>query len=107
MYSGIFSADKQNHPIVSIHTSITGKTLKSTGLSRAFSEIVRGNFHKARIYNPYSLLIFIFFVIQFFQRIIVSILITYSSIKQNKVVLIDSVLSILLFLFCFKNFILF
>ena len=50
VYSGIFSSANP-HPIKSYHT----EQVISTGLSRAFSEIVRLNFIQAKHFNPYSI----------------------------------------------------
>ena len=70
IYSGIFSAEKENHPIKSACKTITGEPCKSTGLSRSFSEIVRFKFESAKSYNKFSIKIFLFFLIQlFFQDI--------------------------------------
>jgi hypothetical protein len=43
-------------------------------MSRAFSEIIRGNLRSAKEYNPDSPLIFAFFLIQGIQRITVSLI---------------------------------
>lgn len=103
IYSGFFSADKNNHPVPSIYENFTGKPAPSSGLSRAFSEIVRGNLEKARDYNIDSLLIFSFFLIQFIQRIFVMLLL-YKQIPPYKYLIsADLVLSLLLFLYCFKG----
>jgi hypothetical protein len=74
LYSVIFSAGKDNHPLPSFYEEITGKPAPSSGMSRAFSEIVRGNFESARKYNPDSVRIFAFFAVQGIQRLVVSLL---------------------------------
>ncbi|PLX13506.1 MAG: hypothetical protein C0597_11600, partial [Marinilabiliales bacterium] len=51
IYSGIFSAEKNNHPIKSSCAEIQGHPCKSEGLSRSFSEIVRLRFDTAKFYN--------------------------------------------------------
>ena len=106
IYSGIFSAEKQNHPIPSIHTRLTGQPTMSTGMSRAFSEIVRGHILKAKEYNPYCIRIFLFFAIQFLLRITITIALNLKLLKYNTIRVADISLSILLFLVCFKDFIL-
>lgn len=100
VYSGIFSADTP-HPIKSAHAN----PVISTGLSRAFSEIVRGNFSAALAYNPYSISIFLFFFIQFFLRVIFFILMFRNIFSKNHLVLADILLSVLLFLRAFGRFI--
>jgi hypothetical protein len=74
LYSGIFSAERDNHPVPSFYEEITGKPSPSAGMSRAFSEIIRGNINSARQYNPDSPMIFAFFIIQGIQRLTVSLL---------------------------------
>ncbi|KPK87627.1 MAG: hypothetical protein AMS27_01835 [Bacteroides sp. SM23_62_1] len=105
IYSGLFSAEKDNHPIPSIYEKITGEPTASSGLSRSFSEIVRGRFDSARSYNQYGIPVFIFFFIQFFQRIIVSILRYKMTIHRRWLLIGDVIISIALFLYCFKGFI--
>jgi len=103
IYSGLFSAKEDNHPIPSFYERITGEPAPSSGLSRAFSEIVRGNLDAARGYNSDSLLIFSYFLIQFIQRIFVSLLM-YRQIPQIQYLFTaDLAISILLFIFCFKG----
>ena len=103
IYSGLFSAKEDNHPIPSFYEKIRGEPAPSSGLSRAFSEIVRGNLDAARGYNSDSLLIFSFFLIQFMQRIFVSLLL-YMRIPQIQYLFTaDLAISILLILFCFKG----
>jgi hypothetical protein len=105
IYSGLFSAGNKesNHPIPSFYENLTGEPAPSSGLSRAFSEIVRGNLESARNYNPDSLLIFSFFLIQFVQRILVSILLFKQTVRFRALLTADVTISILLFLYCFKG----
>jgi hypothetical protein len=103
VYSGFFSAKEDNYPVPSFYEKITGESAPSDGLSRAFSEIVRGNLVSARAYNRDSLLIFSFFLIQLIQRILVTFLL-YKQIPHTHFLLsADLAISILLFLFCFKG----
>ena len=74
IYSGFFSAQKDNYPVPSFFEEITGQPAPSSGMSKAFSEIMRGDMDSAREFNPDSPLIFAFFLIQGIQRILVSIL---------------------------------
>ena len=103
LYSGLFSAEKDNHPIPSFYEELTGETSASSGLSRSFSEIVRGRFASAREYNQNGIPVFLFFFIQFFQRLGISLILHRKYINANKIVIPDSVFSVLLFLFCFKD----
>jgi hypothetical protein len=103
IYSGLFSAKKDNHPVPSFYEKITGESAPSSGLSRAFSEIVRGNLDEARDYNRDSLLIFSFFLIQFVQRIFVTILLYKQILRIQYLITSDLAISFLLFLFCFKG----
>ncbi len=103
LYSGIFSAQKDNHPIPSYYEVISGKTSPTSGLSRSFSEILRGNFQKAREWNINGILIFLFFLVQFFLRILISWLIFRTNVKIRYLVLTDSIFSILLFVWSYQN----
>jgi hypothetical protein len=103
IYSGLFSAKEKNHPVPSFYEKITGKPAPSSGLSRAFSEIVRGDLDAAREYNRESLLIFSFFFIQFVQRIFVTLLLYKRILRTQFLLSADLATSILLFLFCFKG----
>jgi hypothetical protein len=74
---------------------------KSRGLTRAFAQIVRLNFNEAIVYNPYSLKIFCFFLIQLFMRFFINNIVRLSNFK--KIVICDILLSIMLFVFSFYN----
>jgi len=104
VYSGIFSAEKDNHIIKSACVEITGKPCKSIGLSRSFSEIVRLRFESAKQYNPHGLRIFSFFFIQFFLRLGIIVLIIKELIKKEIILYLDVIASILLFLVTFADF---
>jgi hypothetical protein len=103
VYSGLFSAHRDNHPIPSFYEIITGEPSPSSGLSRAFSEIVRGNMDAARSYNSDSLLIFAFFLIQFIQRILVTLLLHLQMLRTRSLLAADLVISTGLFFYCFKG----
>ncbi len=103
IYSGIFSAEKDNHPIKSTCEILTGQPCESTGLSRSFSEIVRFKFESAKSYNKYGIKIFLFFLIQFFLRIISSVILQFKVLKQRQHIFIDSLLSVSLYIYCFWN----
>ncbi len=102
IYSGIFSAEKNNHPIKSACEIFTGHPCKSTGLSRSFSEIVRFDFESAKAYNSYGLRVFLFFLIQLLLRIAISLVIKKRKvISVNRIVIIDAIFSASLYLYCF------
>jgi len=102
LYSGIFSAQKNNHPIPSVCPT---EPCASTGLSRSFSEIVRFNFESAEKFNSNGIAIFLFFFIQFWLRIVLSV--TYLKLNsiRKTVIFLDSIFSIAFFAFAFRNFI--
>jgi len=102
-YSLIFYGD--NHPIPALFTKLTGLIPPSKGLSASFSELVRGNFDRALILNPYSIRIFFFFIIQLFTRAFISLAVAGNWMKTSKIVLIDAFYSTALFAFCFAPFI--
>ena len=101
IYSGIFSVEKNNHPIKSACEVMTGEPCASTGLSRSFSEIVRFKFESAKSYNKYGLRIFAFFLVQFFLRVLFSWLIYKIRIPKTPIIIFDSVFSTLLYIYCF------
>ena len=102
IYSAIFHQNNFDYPI---HSQVSGNTV-STGLSRAFSEIVRCNLHKAKKLNKYSLSIFMFFAVQLFIRIIVLILLLSTKKNRNLLIIADILITVLLFLQSFREFIL-
>jgi hypothetical protein len=102
LYSGIFSAQKQNHPIPSF---CPHQPCASTGLSRSFSEIVRFRFESANSFNKNGIRIFLFFFVQFWLRIFFSIINAKFNRNRTKIIIFDSVISVFLFFFSFKNFI--
>jgi hypothetical protein len=103
IYSGLFSARKDNHPVPSFYENITGEPSPSSGMSRAFSEIVRGNLDAARSYNSDSLLIFAFFLIQLIQRIMVTFILQKQISGTRYLLRADLVISILLLIYCFRG----
>jgi len=103
IYSGLFSAGKDNHPVPSFYENLTGQPSPSGGLSRAFSELIRGNPEAAREYNIYSPPIFAFFLIQGMQRILVSILLVKTRTKKNLLLMADVLSSTGLLIYCFSG----
>jgi len=102
IYSGFFSPQQDNYHVRCEHKDILGKPCPSCGLSHSFSEIVRGNFEKAREWNSNGFLIFLFFLIQLFLRILASLIYARKLIPDRWLIAIDVTVSILLFLYCFR-----
>jgi hypothetical protein len=103
VYSLIFYAD--THPIPAMLTETTGIVPPSKGLSSSFSEIIRGNFYQSLTYNPHGIRVFSFFALQLLLRIMFSLLVKLKGEMISRIVLIDTVVSIILFLGCFAPFI--
>ena len=130
IYSGLFGTGYYDYPVECAHVSLYGEDCPTCGLSRSFSEMIRGNIDESLRYNKNGPLIFIFFASQLILRTIAGILLfhwvrikgnqylkaTRSGIKRsrepgssktakkiNAMVLSDAVISIALFLFCFRN----
>jgi hypothetical protein len=105
IYAAVFSPIKNNYPIHSFHDSLTGGGSISTGLSRGFSNIMRGRLREATDNNIYSIRIFTFFLIQFIMR---CTLFLVTRRKSNQVVVVirnsDVLVSIGLFIIFFYPF---
>jgi Protein of unknown function (DUF2752) len=104
-YSGIFSPEKGNYPVVCIHEKITGEPCVSCGLSHSFSLILRGRIDEAYQWNRYGMRIFLFFAGQFLLRIIFSLLYTRYPSTRKQLILFDIVGSSIIFLIAFIPFI--
>ncbi|MFG4001755.1 DUF2752 domain-containing protein [Flavobacterium aquidurense] len=74
---------------------------KSRGLTRAFAQIIRFNFSEAIAYNPYSVKVFLFFLIQLVTRFFINKIVRLSNLKR--VLTCDILLSIVFFVFSFYN----
>ncbi len=99
-YSFIFTPEKNNYPIPS---ACKVKPCKSTGLSRAFSKIVRLEFNEAKKFNINSLSVFSFFFIQLFFRILTIIILQKQIFKDKFVLIFDIIFSISMYLVTFRN----
>lgn len=99
VYSLLFKAD--SHPLPALLTEIAGIVPPSKGLSSSFSEIVRGNFDLAIIYNPHGIRIFSFFALQLLMRTFFSLLIKQDVTKLRAVLFIDLAFSLALFIWSF------
>jgi hypothetical protein len=101
-YAGFFHSEKGGYPIPSVYEQLTGAKANSSGLSRAFSEIVRFRLEKAKHHHEYSLQIFAFFPAQLLLRIF--FLFVYPQVRNNQwLIRLDIILSVGLFLLCFQG----
>lgn len=102
-YSFFFDND---HPIKCVYKAKTGVDCVSCGLSRGFSQLVRGNVQEALTYNQQVVYIFAFFLVQLLMRIVLNTLshLNYN-INSQAVLIADISVSVILFLFCFWPFI--
>ena len=103
-YSGIFSPDQNNYPVVCIHEKITGEPCFSCGLSHSFSLIVRGRFNEAYQWNIYGMRVFLFFFSQLILRIGYSLSYLKYPNTRKQLIIIDSIGSGVLFLITFWPF---
>ena len=103
-YSGIFSPEKDNYPVVCIHEKITGEPCVSCGLSHSFSLILRGRVDEAYQWNRNGMRVFLFFAGQLILRIIFSLLYSRYSSTRKQLILFDIVGSSVLFLVTFMPF---
>jgi len=103
-YSAIFSAAHNNYPVPSSLEILKESKDISTGLSRSFSELMRGRIGSAREYNEHGPRIFLFFLLQFFMRPFFLFLYIRSQ-KKIIVIFLDAGASIVLFLITFWPFI--
>ena len=103
-YSGIFSPDKNDYPVVCIHQKITGKPCFSCGLSHSFSLIVRGRLQEAFTWNVYGMRVFLFFATQLLLRISFSAWYLKFPDTRKELIIADSVGSGILFLLTFWPF---
>ena len=102
LYSAIYSPLKNNYPLLSFHDYLTGQKSISTGLSRGFSSIMRGNFAEARTCNIYCIRLFTFFLIQLLMRVLIFLTTWKSKNKiRNLIVRSDILISAGLFVYSF------
>jgi hypothetical protein len=103
IYSGIFSAGGDKYPVPSFYERITGTSSPSHGLSKCFSEIIRGNLDSARRYNENGILIFSFFLVQLVLRLAVTMMLVRRWLRPGLLLLFDGIVSVLLLFYCFHN----
>lgn len=104
-YSGIFSFEKDNYPVVCIHEKLTGQPCVSCGLSHSFSLILRGRIKEASEWNIYGLRVFLFFALQLVMRVVFSFLYIKNPDTRRELIILDITGSILIFLISFWPFI--
>jgi len=104
-YSGFFSPEKDNYPVVCIHEKLTGEPCVSCGLSHSFSLVLRGRISEAYDWNIYGLRVFIFFAAQLLMRIVFSILYLKYPDTNKQLITYDIAISVMLFLVAFLPFI--
>jgi hypothetical protein len=104
-YSGIFSPEKDNYPVICIHEKLTGEPCFSCGLSHSFSLIVRGRIDEAYHWNRYGLRVFLFFASQLVLRALFSIFYLKYRQTRQQLIIFDCIGSAVIFLISFWPFI--
>lgn len=104
-YSGFFSPDKNNYPVICLHEKLTGEPCFSCGLSHSFSLIVRGRIDEAYQWNIYGMRVFIFFMSQLILRVVFSIFYLRYPETRKQLIVIDCIGSGIIFLISFWPFI--
>ncbi|MCX6322482.1 MAG: DUF2752 domain-containing protein [Bacteroidia bacterium] len=104
-YSGFFSPEKDNYPVICLHEKLTGEPCFSCGLSHSFSLIVRGRIDEAYQWNLYGMRVFLFFASQLILRVVFSIFYLWYPDTRKQLIIIDCIGSGLIFLISFWPFI--
>jgi len=104
-YSGIFSPEKDNYPVVCIHEKLSGEPCVSCGLSHSFSLIIRGKISEAYEWNVYGLRIFLFFALQLVMRSAFSLFYIRYADTRKQLIIFDITGSAIIFLIAFYPFI--
>jgi hypothetical protein len=104
-YSGFFSPEKGNYPVVCLHEKVTGQPCVSCGLSHSFSLIVRGRVGEAYHWNRYGIRIFLFFVAQLVLRVAFSLFYLKYAETRKQLIIVDCIGSAIIFLIAFWPFI--
>jgi len=105
VYSGIFSPEKDNYPVVCLHEKLTGEPCVSCGLSHSFSLIVRGRINEAYQWNLYGMRVFLFFISQLIVRVVFSLLYLKNPYTRKQLIVLDCIGSGIIFLLSFWPFI--
>ena len=104
-YSGIFSPEKDNYPVICIHEKLTGEPCFSCGLSHSFSLIIRGRISEAYQWNLYGMRVFLFFFSQLILRVAFSSLYIKYTNTRKQLIITDCIGTSLVFLISFWPFI--
>jgi hypothetical protein len=104
LYSGFFSPDKDNYPVICIHEKITGEPCVSCGLSHSFSLIVRGRVEEAFNWNLYGMRIFLFFALQLVMRVGFSFFYLKYPDTRRQLIIVDCIGSGIMFFVAFWPF---
>ena len=104
-YSGIFSPEKDNYPVVCIHEKLSGEPCVSCGLSHSFSLIIRGKISEAYEWNVYGLRIFLFFALQLVMRSAFSLFYIRYADMRKQLIIFDITGSAIIFLIAFYPYI--
>ena len=104
-YSGIFSPEKDNYPVVCIHEKLSGEPCVSCGLSHSFSLIIRGKISEAYELNVYGLRIFLFFTLQLVMRSAFSLFYIRYADTRKQLIIFDITGSAIILLIAFYPFI--
>jgi len=105
IYSGFFSPDIDNYPVVCIHEKLTGEQCASCGLSHSFSLILRGRISEAYDWNLYGFRVFIFFAAQLLMRVVFSVFYLKYPGSGKQLITYDVAVSVMLFIVSFLPFI--
>jgi hypothetical protein len=101
LYSGVFSPEKNDYPVVCIHEKLTGEPCISCGLSHSFSLILRGRLGEAYQCNIYGIRVFLFFISQLIIRVVFSIFYFRFPATRKQLIITDSVGSGIIFIISF------
>lgn len=74
-YFATWGTGNNGYPAGCVHIGFLGEECSTCGLSRSLSEMLRGNFGAASVYNKNGPLLFVFFASQLVLRIIAGLLI--------------------------------
>lgn len=105
VYSGFFSPEKNNYPVVCLHEKVTGEPCFSCGLSHSFSLIIRGKIDEAYKWNIYGMRVFLFFALQLVLRVGFSLFYMKFPDTRRQLIIIDCAGSGLIFMISFGPFI--
>jgi Mn2+/Fe2+ NRAMP family transporter len=103
-YSGFYSPDENEYPVVCIHEKLTGQQCPSCGLSHAFSLIIRGRIDEALLLNSASLRVFLFFALQLCMRLGIGVRIFVTGRWLKQIAWADVIVSSAMALYAFYPF---